>query len=131
MKKIISVLFIVVAIIHLLPVSGVLGSEYLFSLYGLPLKETDISILMRHRAVMFGLLGLFLVYAAFKPAFQPLAFIAGFVSVISFIVLAWSTGDYNEEINRVIFADVFAFICLLLAGILYIIKTKKNIHRDI
>jgi hypothetical protein len=29
------------------------------------------------------------VVAAFKPALQPLAFIAGFVSVVSFIWMAW------------------------------------------
>ena len=32
---------------------------------------------MRHRAVLFGLLGLFFIYAAFYPAYQPLAFVGG------------------------------------------------------
>jgi len=84
MNKITSFLLLVVAIIHLLLLSGALGAERLFSLYGLAFDEPNLAILMRHRAVLLGLLGVFFTYAAFRPAIQPLAFIAGFVSVASF-----------------------------------------------
>lgn len=92
MKHAVSVLLVVVGIIHLLPLSGVLGGERLASLYGLAFDDPNLAILMRHRAVLFGLLGLFLVYAAFKPALQAMAFTAGFVSVLSFLSLAYGTG---------------------------------------
>ncbi len=82
MQKLITGLLIVVGIIHLLPVTGALGSERLSALYGLSFQESNISILMRHRALLFGLLGSFLIYAAFKPTFQPIAFIAGFISAL-------------------------------------------------
>ena len=61
-------MLIVVGVIHLLPLSGVLGGAQLFSLYGVPVDDPNLEILMRHRAVLFGLLGVFLVYAAFKPS---------------------------------------------------------------
>ena len=67
---------------------------------------------MRHRAVLFGLLGLFLLFAAFRPALQTLAFIAGLVSVISYLWLAWSVGGYNALLARVFMADIVALICL-------------------
>ena len=83
------------------------------SLYGaLPFDEPNLAILMRHRAVLFGLLGLFLVFTAFRPALQTLAFIAGFVSVISYLWLALSVGSYNAFLARVVIADVVALICL-------------------
>jgi len=68
--------------------------------------------MLRHRAVLFGLLGLFLCYAAFRPAIQWLASFAGFVSVASFLWLAWPVGDYNEAISRVFIADIVALIGL-------------------
>ena len=126
MPKIISGLLIIVAIIHPLPVSAVSGSERLSTLYGLSFEGADISILMRHRAIMFGLFGLFFIYAAFKPEFQPLAFIAIFVSVASFIALAWSTGGYNEAIGKVVIVDIVALDCLLVAVILYVIKGRQS-----
>ena len=116
MRHLLSVMLVIVGIIHLLPLSGVAGDEQLRKLYGLSFTEPNLSILMRHRAALFGLLGAFLVYAAFRPAMQPVALIAGFVSVVSFIWLAWLTGGYNAQIARVVVADIVALVCLLIAA---------------
>ncbi len=126
MQKIITGLLIVVAVIHLFPITGVFGAERLWALYGLSLEEPNISILMRHRAILFGLFGLFFLYAAFKPALQPLAFIAGFTSVVSFVVLSWSVGGYNEAIRTVVIADLVAFMGLLVAVVLYVIGSRQS-----
>jgi hypothetical protein len=103
---------VVVGVVHLLPLSGVLGGERLAALYGLSFNDPNLAILMRHRALRFGLLGSFLIFAAFRPAFQPLAFVAGFASVISFLWLAWFVGGYNEHLGRVVAADIGALVCL-------------------
>jgi hypothetical protein len=126
MDKIIAGLLVVVGIIHLLPVSGVLGSERLSILYGIAFDEPNLEILMRHRAVLFGLLGAFLVYAAFKPAVQSLALVAGFVSVISFIAIAWSVGEYNESIRKVFLADIVPIIGLAVASVVYVINNNQS-----
>jgi len=115
MRYLVSAMLIVVGVIHLLPLTGVLGSERLDRLYGLSFGEPNIAILMRHRAVLFGLLGMLFFFAAFKPQFQILAFIAGFVSVASFLWLAWSVGGYNAQIARVFQVDIVALICLIVA----------------
>jgi hypothetical protein len=114
MHYLVSAMLIVVAVIHLLPLSGVLGSERLAALYGLSFNEPNIAILMRHRAVLFGLLGMFLLVAAFRPPLQTIAFIAGFVSVASFLWIAWSVGGYNPQVARVFLADIVALICLII-----------------
>jgi hypothetical protein len=113
MQYVVPAALIVAAVIHLLPLHGVLGGDRLVALYGaLPFDEPNLAILMRHRAVLFGLLGAFLLLAAFRPALQTLAFIAGFVSVISYLWLAWSIGGYNALLSRVFAVDVVALICL-------------------
>ena len=115
MNKLIALLLLIAGIIHLLPLAGVLGGERLNALYGLALDEPNLQILMRHRAVLFGLLGALLVAAAFIPGLRTLALLGGLLSVISFLLLAWSAPLYNEALRRVVMADWVALACLLLA----------------
>ena len=57
MRYFISATLLVAAVIHLLPLVGVVGPTRLSELYGITVSEPNIEILMRHRAVLFGLLG--------------------------------------------------------------------------
>lgn len=116
MTHLVAVMLLVVAIIHLLPVTGVLGSAQLQGLYGLRIDDPGLEVLMRHRAVLFALLGAFLVFAAFRPAYRTLAFLGGFASVLSFLVLAWAVGGYNDAIARVVAADWVALACLVVGA---------------
>ncbi len=127
MDKAVSALLAAVAVIHLLPLSGVLGAERLTALYGISFADPDLLIMMRHRAVLFGLLGAFLLYAAFKPALQPLAFVAGFVSTVSFLWLAKSVGGYGASLSRVVIADVVAVACLIVAAALFLLQQRAAV----
>ncbi|MCZ2440657.1 MAG: hypothetical protein LC119_10855 [Burkholderiales bacterium] len=57
--------------------------------------------------------------AAFRPDIQPLAFAAGFVSVLAFNYFAWSSGGYNAQMGRVFAADVIALVCLIVGAAAY------------
>lgn len=116
MRHLPALALLAVGIIHLLPLSGVLGADRLAVLYGLPFDEPNLAILMRHRAVLFGLLGGMLVVAVFRAAWRPAAWLAGFVSVASFLLLAWTTGGYGPHVARVVTADIVALICLAAAA---------------
>jgi hypothetical protein len=118
----VSATLVVVGFIHLLPLSGVLGGARLSAVYGISFNEPNLLILMRHRAVLFGLLGIFMVIAAFKPDFQLAAFVAGFLSVVSFVWIAYSTPGYNAAIGRVVMVDIAALLCLMVgaAGYVYL-----------
>ena len=87
--------------------------------YGLSFDDPNLAILMRHRAVLFGLLGAFLLYAAFRPGYQLASFVAGFVSELSFLYLAWSIGSYNAQVGRVYAADIVALACLIVGAAAY------------
>ncbi|WP_439135464.1 hypothetical protein [Pseudomaricurvus sp.] len=126
MERAVTVLLVLVGIIHLLPVSGVLGVERLHSLYGVSLAEPNLEILMRHRAVLFGLLGVFMMYAAFQKSLQTLAIIAGFISVLTFIVIAWSVSGFNEAIRKVVMADIVAMIALIIAGVIHVLSRNRD-----
>jgi hypothetical protein len=114
----IGFLLMVPAVIHLMPLSGVLGPEALTRLYGLDFSAHDLQILMRHRAVLFGLLGALMAVAAFRPALQGLAIVAGLASVVSFLALAIGVGDYGAAVGRIVLADMVALACLVAAALL-------------
>lgn len=113
MNHLISAMLIIVGIIHVLPVTGVLGSARLTALYGRSFSDPNLAILMRHRAVLFGLLGALLICAAFLPELQALAFLAGLVSVVSFLLLVRAMPGSNAQIRRVYVADLVALLCLV------------------
>ena len=58
---------LIVGIIHLLPMTGYLGASKLSALYNITIDDPNLEILMRHRAVLFGVLGSLFIYAAFQP----------------------------------------------------------------
>ena len=122
LERIITGLLLVVAAIHLVPITGFFGADRLTSLYGIDVTSADLEILMRHRSVLFGILGVFFAYAAFRPALQPVAFVAAFATIASFFYLAFSVGDFGEAIRKIVVGDVVAAVALLGAVILYVIK---------
>jgi hypothetical protein len=115
MRYFISATLLVVGVIHLLPAIGMLGAARVSALYGIAVTEPNLELLLRHRAVLFALLGGFLVFAALQPRYQTLAFVAGLLSVLSFLVLAFSIGGINASLSRVVVADALAAL-LLVAG---------------
>jgi len=126
MKYLIAAMLVIPGVIHLLPLVGVLGNERLASLYGINFDELNLSILMRHRAVLLGLFGALFIVAAFRPSLQPTAFVTGLLTVVSFLVLAWAIGGYNEQIGRVVIADIVALVCLLIGGAAYVYARLPN-----
>jgi hypothetical protein len=124
MRKITAALILIVGVIHLLPLAGIAGPEKLAALYGIQVGEPNLAILMRHRAVLFGLLGVFMCYSAFRPNLQLLSLIGGFISVGSFLWLAWATGGYNAMVGKVVVADVFALLFLFVAACFYVLARK-------
>ena len=123
-EKSITGLLLLVGVIHFLPIAGLFGVERLSSLYAVEIVDGNLEILMRHRAALFGILGGFIIYAAFRPNLQPIAFVAAFLSIATFFYLAWSVGEYNDAIRRVILADIAATVALVGAIILYRVRHK-------
>jgi len=120
-EKIRVVLLLIPGIIHLLPLSGLLAREKLSDLYGIPFTDPNLLILMQHRSVLFGLLGAFLVFSAFRSELQVLAITAGLISAASFMAIALSIGGYNAAIQRVVVADVVAVLCLTGAAATFLL----------
>jgi hypothetical protein len=121
MQQLVTVVLVLVGIIHLLPLAGVLGVSQLKKIYGVDIDGPDLAILMRHRAVLFGLLGGFFIVAGFVPVLQLSAFIMGFISVASFLILTWTTHGSNAQLARVSQIDLIALLLLVVGFAMYLI----------
>ena len=113
-----TTLTFLVGLVNLLPVVGVLSATRLQTLYGVAFEDPNLVILMRHRAVLFGVVGGLLVASVFQAQFRGVGLVVGLVSMLSFILIAWLVGDYNAELRRVAHVDLLASLALLAAVLL-------------
>lgn len=109
----------IAALIHLLPVVGVLGVDTLEELYGVTLDDATITILLRHRALLFGLLGALLLASIARPSLRSTALAGGIFSAASFLLIALDSAGYSDALQRVIAADVIALAALVVAALLH------------
>lgn len=106
---------VLAGIINLLPVVGMAGGAWLRSLYGLEIRSLDLEILLRHRAVLFGIVGGLLLLAAFRPGLRDVAVLVAGASMMSFIVIALLVGGYGPAIRKVVIVDIVGLLALVPA----------------
>jgi len=121
----ISISLLLTGLLNAYPAIGMFGPRQLHGLYGLDFTEPNLLTLMQHRAVMLGLIGLFMITAAFRSELQPAAFVLGLLSMLSFVLFAGLQGDPNRFIERVAMADIAGAALLFGALILYWLQDRQ------
>jgi hypothetical protein len=99
-SRVVTLVLLVAALVHLLPLTGVLGAPRLAALYGVAIGEPALLVLMRHRAVLFGVLGAFMLHAAWSPPLQTWALGAALASTASFVVIALGSAPLRPRCAR-------------------------------
>ncbi len=127
MKRTISIILVLVGLMNFYPVIGVLSADTLRNLYGVIILDNDLLILMRHRAVMLGIIGIFMVIAAFRPNLQSAAIIAGLTSMLAFVGLTLGIGDYGDSVNKVMLADVLGSLALFVVIFLRWMSSRNSV----
>lgn len=108
--------FLVAGIINTLPLIGLLGAERLSALYGVPVEGADMAVLLRHRALLFGIVGVLLFAAIAVPSLRLTAILAGMVSMVGYLILMGLEGETNAELRRVALADIVGIVGLTVAA---------------
>jgi hypothetical protein len=117
-KHTVSALLIAAGLINFFPVAGVLSADILASAYGIPPPEGDLLILLRHRALLLGILGALIIVSAFRRHLQPAAILAGLVSMLGFVAFAFASGEYGAELRKIVVMDAIALLTLAAAALL-------------
>lgn len=122
MRYVVPIVLLLVAAIHAVPLLGVVSVARLSSAYGISIDDPTLEILMRHRAVLFGILAAFLIFAAFQPHLHRIALVAAFVSAGSFLLLAQSVGGYDALLSTVVWMDVVAVALVVVGGVVHVLS---------
>ena len=115
MKNIITGLFAIVGLINFAPLMGIASDSLLASLYAVEIASPDMSLLLRHRAALFGIVGGYILIAAFKPNHRPVATVMAFASMLSFMALYLIIGPENSKLISVFRIDAVAVVLLTAA----------------
>jgi len=126
MNKLIAGFLFIVGVINFLPVIGVISAEKIAQAYAIELSGNDLIILMRHRALLFGLIGGFVLYSVFVPAFQTAAMVMAAVSMIGYLYLVWAVGGYNDAIQRIAMIDLVGIVFLVAAAGLKFVDSSRH-----
>jgi len=118
LNRFLTISLVIVGLINFLPIAGLLGVKNLEAAYKVHLPSGDLVILMQHRALLFGLLGGFILYSAFVPIYQNASIVMAAISMVSFAVLVHSVGSSNPAILKVLYVDYVGIFFLLIAIIL-------------
>lgn len=108
----------IATLVNIAPVIGVLSTgqlSQLSQLYGVNIDSPDLIFLMRHRAMLFGLIGGFLLLSVFKPTFRTQAGLLGSLSMLSFIVLYMADSPANDILARLVWIDSLTLVILSAA----------------
>lgn len=122
-NRIIAALFLIAGLINFVPLAGVLGNATLAAAYGIEVTSNELSLLLRHRAVLFGIIGGFLLFAGARPTLRTTAGICGMISMVGFALLYMLTGAASEELSGVLRIDLIGIAVL---GIAMILSAKEK-----
>ena len=113
------ILLFIVGVINLAPATLAFFPEKISDSYGVEVSNVDLELLLRHRAVLFGIVGGLMIYSSLTRRYYLVSTIIGLVSMVSFIFLYFSIGEVNKELERVMKIDVIAVALLVVGGSLY------------
>lgn len=109
--KPLSITLFICGLVHCAPVIGTLGPNWLTKLYGITEMSQNVTILMQHRALMFGLMGILFIYATFKPQLQIFASVLAIISMLGFILLV-GFDNPQEKLHKVVLIDTVLLVLL-------------------
>lgn len=122
MAKAIPVLLFLVGLINFIPVMGVISAQRLSDAYAIELLGNDLTILMRHRALLFGVLGGFIFYSVFVPGYRSAAMVMAGISMLGFLFFMLHEGGYNAALYKVMVADIVGIVLLAVAVVLHLMS---------
>lgn len=126
MEKGIVVLLVLVGLINFAPVLGVLSADRVAQAYAVDVSGRDLEVLLRHRALLFGIVGGFILCSVFLPAMRLPAMVMGGASMAGFLLLAMPADELNIAMRRVLSIDIIGLFLLSAAAALQALKYARG-----
>ena len=123
MELIFRICLFITGVINILPSLLAFLPNKISESYGIEIPNQNYELLLRHRAVLFGIIGGIMIFSAIRKSNYSMAVCIGIISMVSFVLLLKLTnGDINEELNKVMKIDIVGIVILLIGYALYKFK---------
>ena len=124
MELVFRICLFITGVINFLPSLFALLPEKIATSYGVEVPNANYELLLRHRAVLFGIVGGLMIYSAISKNNYDLSVLIGMVSMVSFVILYFlSKGEINAELNKVFKADLVGIGVLAIGYLLFRFKS--------
>lgn len=108
--------FAVVGVIHLIPIGPVFVPELLTRLYAIRPEDDTLLVLMRHRALLLGLVGILCLWAAWWTPVRPAALLAAAINIFGFFAFYALYGSPAGALRTIAIGDLIALPFLAFAA---------------
>lgn len=108
--------YAIVGAIHLMPMAPIFLPETLSRLYGIAPTDSTLLVLMRHRAVLLGLVGIVCLWAVWWPPVRPAALLAAAINIAGFLGFYALYGNPAGALRTIAIADLIALPPLAFAA---------------
>ena len=120
MENIYRIALFLAGMINLLPAFLAFIPDRISKSYGIQLPNENYELLLRHRAILFGIIGGLMIYSAIAKKYYTIATTVGLISMVSFILLYFLIGkDINSELKKIMIVDIVATGILCLGLLLF------------
>ena len=117
--------YLAAALVNLIPVVAVISRARVEALYGVSVATAEMELLLRHRALLFGIVAALLLLAAARPELRAVAGVLGLLSMLGWVVLAALTGTESAALERVTRVDIVASALLGVALAVHLLRTTS------
>lgn len=126
MELIYRITLFIAGVINLLPSILAFFPSKISKSYGIDVPNANYELLLRHRAILFAMIGGFMIFSAVIKKYYEISTLAGLVSMVSFVLLYFLIGKgINAELNKVMIIDVVAIVILLISVVIFFMNSKK------
>lgn len=126
MELIYRITLFVAGLINLLPSMLAFLPYKISKSYGIEIPNANYELLLRHRAILFGIIGGLMIFSSIVKKYYEIATIAGLISMTSFILLYFLIDrGISSELKKVMVIDILASLILLIGLVIFLITSKK------
>lgn len=121
METVFRICLLIAGLINFLPSILAFLPDKISQSYGIDVPDANYELLLRHRAVLFGIIGGLIIYSSISQKYYSLSVTIGLISMVSFLILfKMSKGNINKELEKVMKIDIAGILVLLFGYGLYI-----------
>lgn len=115
---VLTILFVALAVLHIVPAVAAVRPQRLAVLYGVRSDDAVLLTLLQHRAVLLGIVGLLMLAGAVHAELRWFCLVFGVLSMASFLVIAHQRGTQTGPLVTIYRADQAGMVVAAATAVL-------------